>query len=131
MGIDPACNHKYLDGRVPSRDIKGNKIASSTYFNLQPNLLIFILINHRNSYRGFSLSWAKILLKSSIFIINTNLHLPQIDVKYFNIYNRAKKYKHNAQYVFPCTIKNFSSFQMQPLIFYLIIMQNKIYVKLY
>lgn len=47
-----------------------------------------------------------------LIAINTELYLPQIYVKYFNIYDRAKKYTQNTQYVFSHAIKNFFSFQM-------------------
>lgn len=47
-----------------------------------------------------------------LIAINTELYLPQIYVKYFNIYDRAKKYTQNAQYVFSHAIKNLFGFQI-------------------
>ena len=51
-----------------------------------------------------------------LIAINTELYLPQIYVKYFNIYNRAKKYTQNAQYVFPMRLRAFLVFKYNFLI---------------
>lgn len=66
-----------------------------------------------------------------LIAINTELYLPQIYVKYFNIHDKAKNIHKIHNMYFPMRLRTFLVFKYKSLFFYLIIAQNKIYVKLY